>query len=391
VTSSGNVLDVAAEESGQKLLQFLRRRLDVPQAMLHRWIRKGEVRVDGGRSDPFRRLEAGQRVRLPPFARAVAGPGAEMGGAGFAGASSPADAAQVAARAGLTLVGTRGDIWAMAKPSGLAVHPGSGLDDSLAERLQRAAKGAAFLPTPAHRLDRDTSGIVLVAASYGALAELHGWLRDRTLCKEYLAWVEGCWPFGETRTLVHRLWRDPGGLQRMQVVGGKPPMMGMMKTSRASPTRGKDGKARCPAGTAPRHGRDARGIPGRREPDDAMGIPAQDVGGAAPMEARCQAMPLLRKGTGSLLLIRLLTGRRHQLRVQTAATGHPVLGDAAYGKPGQTPPMLLHACRVTLPDGTRFVHLPDWSGPRAVTAIPEGDWSGAMEAVADASPADPED
>jgi 23S rRNA pseudouridine955/2504/2580 synthase len=296
-----NTLVVSAAESGQKLLQFLQRRLRLPPMLLHRWIRTGQTRVNGGRSKPFTRLTASDAVRLPPFAADMA----RQGGAVF-----PRDAADAIpppperhqpdnARC-LSVVGVHGDIWALFKPSGLPTHPGSGHLDSLATRLAQRYAAAPFKPTPAHRLDKDTSGILLVAASFMALRELHEALRGRELGKEYVAWVRGRWPYPDTRTLRHCLGKTPD-----------------------------------------------------RE-----------------RESLCVVRPLIAGETESLILIRLITGRTHQIRLQTASIGHPVVGDVKYGA-ASSGPMYLHALRVTLPDGKFFACLPDWPAKHALSDLPE--------------------
>ena len=140
-------LQVTAAEAGQKLLQFLSRRFEEPQSVLHRWIRTGQVRINGGRAKPFDRVELNDEIRVPPFAGA--GTKAERVPASSGGKELPPIVAETA------------DVIVFCKPSGLPVHPGTGHTDSLTTRLEAAFAGSPFIPAPVHRLDRDTSGLLL--------------------------------------------------------------------------------------------------------------------------------------------------------------------------------------------------------------------------------------
>lgn len=329
---------VGRAESGQKLLHFLQRRLNLAPALLHRWIRTGQIRLNGRRAKPFARVGEGDVVRLPPFAGALAAQAGTPLTDGRAAeppkaAESPGapDAASVTgAGPGLPpLVGTLGDIWAFHKPAGLPTHPGTGHEDSLSTRLAAHAPGAAFPPTPAHRLDKDTSGILLAAATHAALRELQQAFRERRIIKEYVAWTAGRWPFEGPRLLRAHLRKEGApGAERMRVCA-----------------------------------------PGCEAPDAR--------------EALCVVRPLVIGEAASLLQIRLITGRTHQIRVQLAALGHPVLGDGKYGRGRRDgcPGLCLHALRVVLPDGRALACLPDWAPPYALEALPEPMPREAVEAA----------
>ena len=296
-TSSFRVSDA---EAGQKLLQCLARRVEATQGELHRWIRTGQVRVNGGRRGPFDRLEAGDELRLPPFAKL-----------------QQASAAPASMGRALPVIWESPDLLVVNKPAGLPTHPGTGHDDSVVTRLHAAmAPGTAFAPTPAHRLDRDTSGVLLVARSYSTLRRLNdAFARHETVVKEYLAWCAGRWDVASTLRLVDRLEKQadtPGGAERMRT---------------------------------------------------------SDTGRHAAMD-----VTVLRAASNATLLhIRLLTGRTHQIRVQLASRGHPILGDAKYGggvafpHGVAVPGLLLHAFRLTLapntPEVQTFLALPLWPGP----------------------------
>jgi 23S rRNA pseudouridine955/2504/2580 synthase len=279
-------LEVSPEEDGQKLLQFLARRLgsDVPGSLLMRLIRSGQVRVDSARKKPFDRLRAGQSVRLPPL--------------------RVADPAPVAPDAPALAVLARGPGWiAVAKPAGLPSQPGTGHTDAASTRLAAMFPAATFTPTPAHRLDRDTSGILLAGTSYQGLRGLQRAFADHSLRKFYLARVHGRLTPGRTLVLSDTLAKT-GGEQRQRV----------------SPT-----------------------------PADAGGKPALAL-------ARC-----LESGPETALLeLDLRTGRTHQLRVQLASRGLPIVGDRKYGRPDAAPRMMLHAWKIILPDGATVCLEPDW-------------------------------
>ncbi|MFH1913710.1 MAG: RluA family pseudouridine synthase [Pseudomonadota bacterium] len=280
------LVTVTPAESSQKLLQFLERRLGgaVPRSAVQRWIRKGQVRVDKGRAKPFDRVAAGQTVRIPPYIGGEEAPAAAGGPLEFAYEDDR--------------------LLAIAKPAGLAVHGGDGINDSVAARLSTAFAKADFAPTLAHRLDRDTSGLLLAARTYDALRDLNDRFASGRVDKLYLAWVLGCWPEPGTILLEDRL--------------------------------------------------EKRGEPGREKVEPGSGK-------AALAEVAC----LVRGEARSLLAVRLLTGRTHQIRVQLASRGHPVAGDGKYGPPGQRTAMRLH-CFALRPGELALTLAPPWSGPWTV-------------------------
>lgn len=188
---------VGEAESGQKLLRFLERRLDLPQNLLHRWLRTGQIRLNGRRCKPFEIVATGDVVRLPPFAQKLS----------LAADSAPPPLP--AADSGLPpLLGVSGGIWAFNKPAGLAVQPGISHPESLSAQLADQYKDYAFRPAPGHRLDYGTSGVLLVGATFPALQQLQADFRAGKIHKEYLAWVEGAWQSGEPVNLRHFLAED---------------------------------------------------------------------------------------------------------------------------------------------------------------------------------------
>lgn len=303
---------VSKAESGQKLLQFLDRRISldgvsIPRGALQRWVRKGHVRVDGKRMKPFDRIEAGQQVRIPPYQA----PGDDEAAPETAssGSQPPQQHAAPMARP-LDIVHESDELLVLSKPAGLPAHGGTGHDDSMADRLAVRYAGASFRPSLVHRLDKNTSGLLLAAKTYTALRRLNEIVASGGMGKFYLAWVHGQWTH-EAPVLLEDTLEKQGepGKEKMATGSGK--------------------------------------------------------------AARCRVFPVQATPRRSLVAIQLLTGRTHQIRVQLASRGHAIIGDGKYGdaKPPQergTTGMLLHAYRLEV-EGRRFLLPPDWPAPFAVS------------------------
>jgi 23S rRNA pseudouridine955/2504/2580 synthase len=245
-------LEVGEEAAAQRIDNFLLRHLKgVPKSLVYRVLRSGEVRVNSGRVKPEYRLQPGDRVRVPPIR------------------VSP-DKKPRAKPAEFPVVYEDAAILVVDKPAGVAVHGGSGVSYGVIESL-RAARPQAKLLELAHRLDRDTSGLLVVAKKRSALVELHRMLREGEIEKVYLALVKGRWAGGnrELRDALHK-YVDAKGERRVAVREG-----GMAAVTRVTPIQANE--------------------------------------------------------RFSLLQVRLLTGRTHQIRVHLAHAGHPVLGDDKYG------------------------------------------------------------
>ncbi len=169
------------DEAGQRVDNFLLARLKgVPKSMIYRIVRKGEVRVNKGRVKPEYKLSAGDVVRIPPV--------------------RVAERQEAPVSAKLDKVAALNDcilyeddhILVLNKPSGTAVHGGSGLSFGVIEGLRVLRPEAKFLEL-VHRLDRDTSGVLLIAKKRSALRALHEQLRLKQMQKDYLALVRGQW------------------------------------------------------------------------------------------------------------------------------------------------------------------------------------------------------
>lgn len=244
------------EQAGQRIDNFLRRELPgLPKSRLYRVLRKGEVRVNGGRVRADYRLQAEDEVRIPP-ARIRTGP-------------APAPAGRIRSIEAQVLFEDK-RLLVVNKPSGVAVHGGSGVSHGAIELL-RAARPELRDLSLVHRLDRETSGCLVLAKKRSALRELHARFRDGQVEKNYLALVVGDWQQGERCIDAPLLVEHRRKGERHVVVSG-------------------------------------------------AGKPAETV------------MRLSRSfGDYSLLHCQPKSGRTHQVRVHALHAGHPIAGDERYG------------------------------------------------------------
>ena len=181
INAAVKMLEISDEEAGQRIDNFLLANLKgVPKSLIYRILRKGEVRVNKGRIKPEYKLQAGDVVRVPPVR------------------VSEKEQAPVSTKLNKVaqlehqIIFEDDCLLVLNKPSGTAVHGGSGLSFGVIEGLRALRPQARFLEL-VHRLDRDTSGILLVAKKRSALRNLHEQLRIKTVQKDYLALVRGQW------------------------------------------------------------------------------------------------------------------------------------------------------------------------------------------------------
>ncbi len=270
------LIDVDENSAGQRLDNFLLRHLKgVPKTHVYRIIRSGEVRVNKGRAQADTRLAVGDRVRLPPVR--VSAKIAEKAQA-LAALPAPAPGREFA------VLLEDEHLVAIDKPAGVAVHGGSGVSFGVIEQLRRARPAARFLEL-VHRLDRETSGILLVAKKRSALTHLQDQFRDRETGKTYLALVVGSWPANKK-------------------VLDKPLVKFLLS--------GKDGQA---------EGERRVRVAARDDPDAMKSVTLVKV-----------ARRVERQGSVfTLLEVTIKTGRTHQIRVHLASEGFPIAGDDKYG------------------------------------------------------------
>lgn len=267
VSPAAKILTVDAESAGQRLDNFLLRHLKgVPKTHVYRIIRSGEVRINKGRVAADTRVAAGDQVRLPPVRLPERVVDPEQAGIRAAPARE------------FPVLLEDEHMLAIAKPAGVAVHGGSGVSFGVIEQLRMARPQAKFLEL-VHRLDRETSGILLVAKKRSALLALQDQLRerqgDKAMGKTYLALVRGAWlASNKVIDLPLHKYLDAQGERRVKVVA-------------------------------------------KDDPDGMRAITLVKV---------AQRLPGY-----TLLEVTIKTGRTHQIRVHLASQGLPIAGDDKYG------------------------------------------------------------
>ena len=269
---------VDENSAGQRLDNFLIRLLKgVPKTHVYRIIRSGEVRVNKGRAAADTRVEVGDLVRVPPVR--LSERMAEKADA-MAETVAQNQARGVPAREFPVLLEDE-HVLAIDKPAGIAVHGGSGVSFGVIETLRMARPQARFLEL-VHRLDRETSGILLIAKKRSALKHLQDQFRERETGKTYLALVVGNWPANK------KVLDKP--LQKYLLAGA-------------------DG--------ATGEGERRVKVVGRDDPDGMKSV---------------TLVKIAEKLNGfTLLEVTIKTGRTHQIRVHLASEGFAIAGDDKYG------------------------------------------------------------
>lgn len=248
---------IPEELAGQRIDNYLLRELKgVPRTRVYRLLRRGEVRVNGGRVKPTHRLTRGDQVRIPPVRQAER--------------ETIAPSESVIARLEKAIVYEDARLLILDKPSGLAVHGGSGIAYGIIEALRHNRPKAAFLDL-AHRIDRDTSGCLVIAKRRSTLRALHALFREGQVDKQYVALLHG--DIGPATQKVN------APLAAVSAKGGER----VMQVN--------------PAGQA----------------------------------ARTDFSALERAPSWTLVRADLHTGRMHQIRAHAQSIGHPVAMDSRYG------------------------------------------------------------
>lgn len=296
------------DAEGQRLDNFLLRTLKgVPKSRIYRLIRKGEVRINKGRCKPEDKLQRGDLVRIPPVRTASR-------------SASPVPGVDLANLLRQSVIAETDDFLVFNKPAGMSIHGGSGVRIGLIEALRQLEPRWARLEL-AHRLDRDTSGCVVIAKQTPFLKYLHDALKARKVHKHYLALVSGSWPA--------RLTEIDAPLSKNQLLSGE-----------------------------------------RVVKSDAAGKPALT-----------RFKVLERFGdTATLVEAMPVTGRTHQIRVHCLIGGHPIVSDPKYGAKSRgggqrlAPRLFLHASEI------QFAWPETAPGSSYRAALPE-DLQGALNSL----------
>lgn len=259
VNPSVKILQISEDESGQRIDNYLLSKLKgVPKSLIYRIVRKGEVRVNKGRIKPEYKLQSGDLVRIPPVR--------------VTEKNQPpiSNKLNKVSQLEQQIIFEDEVLLVLNKPSGIAVHGGSGVDFGVIEALRALRPDARFLEL-VHRLDRDTSGILLVAKKRSALRHLHEQLRNKTIRKDYLALVRGQWQSHCKSIKAPLLKNELAGGERIVRV-------------------------------------------------DELGKPSETL---FSIEERYDNATLIKASP--------ITGRTHQIRVHTQYAGHPIAMDNKYG------------------------------------------------------------
>lgn len=301
------LLDVPADYAGQRIDNFLRTQLKgAPKTLIYRILRKGEVRVNKGRIKPDYRLQAGDQIRVPPLRL-----------------SEPDEPAPLARglleRLEDSIVHEDKTLIVINKPAGIAVHGGSGLSGGVIEVFRQLRPDARDIEL-VHRLDRDTSGLLMIAKKRSMLRFLHEQLRGDGVDKRYHALVRGHWPAAKKKINAPLLKNTLRSGERM--------------------------------------------------------VEVNDEGKEALTEFRV----LRRYGEfATLVEARPVTGRTHQIRVHARHAGHAIAGDPKYGDEAFSQEIRdLGGKRLFLHSASLVIPLPE-GGQLRLEASVDSAWSQTLE------------
>ncbi len=284
-------IKVTRAESGQKLICFLERFVEgqVPRSAIMRWIRTGQVRVDKSRCKPFARVKEGQDIRIPPYRK---------------------DESQLISSIKddnpflLRKVFEDENLLVLAKPSNLSTQPGSKQTDSVYDRIKKVYSSSTWTPALVHRLDKQVSGLLLVAKTYMYLQYLQNLWLENKINKIYLAWVSGHTSWTQWTKLKDKIYQKQNSkeLKRNEL---------------------------------------------------------------RQVEALAEVKTIRNDKLKSLVAVLLHTGRKHQIRIQLSRRGHPIIGDQRYNGCGSTQGLMLHACHLSWQEHS-FTLMPSWSNKYVV-------------------------
>ncbi|SEP26116.1 23S rRNA pseudouridine(955/2504/2580) synthase RluC [Pseudomonas sp. Snoq117.2] len=301
------LLDVPADYAGQRIDNFLRTQLKgAPKTLIYRILRKGEVRVNKGRIKPDYRLQAGDQIRVPPLRLSEPGEPAPL-------------AKGLLERLEESIVHEDKALIVINKPAGIAVHGGSGLTGGVIEVFRQLRPEARDIEL-VHRLDRDTSGLLMIAKKRSMLRFLHEALRGDGVNKRYHALVRGHWPAAKKKINAPLLKNTLRSGERM--------------------------------------------------------VEVNDEGKEALTEFRV----LRRYGEfATLVEARPVTGRTHQIRVHARHAGHAIAGDPKYGDEDFSQEIReLGGKRLFLHSASLVIPLPE-GGELRLEAPVDGTWSQTLE------------
>ncbi len=315
---------VTSAHSGQKLFNFIKRNVNADNTEIHRWIRTGQVRINKKRAKAFDLVQEGDFIRIPPFAQNRT--------PAFVQTQNPYDKTQAKKSLPFPVVYENEHILVINKPAGIACQGGTGQKENIADILKEFYSNADFIPAPAHRLDKETQGLLFVGKTYQALRFLTEYMKgnEKNLLqaihekpkKIYHAWVYGdITNFAQKNLyLCHNLYHNE-----------KQKKENVLQTFSYENSHEIENHIK------------------------QYGLIQNTPTGEKALFA-CSALNVLEvKNNKSLVEIGIYTGRKHQIRVQLAHAGFPLVGDTKYAPQkllSQNDKFFLQCRQITLPENS---------------------------------------
>ena len=303
--ASGRFLTIEADEAGQRIDNYLLRRFKhLPRSRVYNLLRRGEIRINRRRTRPIYKLVAGDEVRVPPKLDETVATVAPV----------PDHLMERLRRA---VVFESRELLVVNKPAGVAVHGGSGLSFGVIEMLRKMRPDERFLEL-VHRLDRETSGCLVVARKRSTLWSLHELWRNGDVKKSYLALVSGRWQGGKVDFALRKIERSG---ERVVIV-------------------------------------------------DPQGKPSLSF-----------FKPIGSSGDNTLMRVEIKTGRTHQIRVHAASSGHSIVGDQRYGEVQRGEKLNSNTQGLCLHAESLEFRLPGEEQPMRFVAPPPADFQRIIDAL----------